>query len=227
MAIKLQVRRDTAVNWTTANPVLLQGELGFEIDTGKLKIGRDVSQNWNTIPYVGGTIPSHVHNITDINNFSENIQAEITTFLQGSTEITINHDVENDVLIFDLANTLSTDKIISGKWAFNVVSFYRNAKGNVSGTVSLDVSTSNYFTFTLIGNTTIEIANSLSGDVVQTMGMKITNGGAFTITWPASFHWAGGVEPTLTTAGVDLLTFLSDDNGVSWINIGEVLDATV
>jgi hypothetical protein len=37
--IKLQVRRDTAANWTTANPTLSAGEIGYETDTGKFKIG--------------------------------------------------------------------------------------------------------------------------------------------------------------------------------------------
>ena len=39
MATKLQIRRDTAANWTSANPTLSAGEFGFEPDTYKLKIG--------------------------------------------------------------------------------------------------------------------------------------------------------------------------------------------
>ena len=35
----IQVRRDTAANWTSENPTLASGEMGFETDTGKLKIG--------------------------------------------------------------------------------------------------------------------------------------------------------------------------------------------
>jgi hypothetical protein len=36
---QIQVRRDTAANWTSVNPVLAQGEIGYETDTGKFKIG--------------------------------------------------------------------------------------------------------------------------------------------------------------------------------------------
>ena len=32
-------RRDTASNWTTNNTVLLAGELGYETDSKKFKIG--------------------------------------------------------------------------------------------------------------------------------------------------------------------------------------------
>jgi len=50
MATKLQIRRDTAANWASANPVLSSGELGFETDTYKLKIG-DGSSAWNSLAY--------------------------------------------------------------------------------------------------------------------------------------------------------------------------------
>jgi len=36
---QIQVRRDTAINWTSVNPILAQGEIGYETDTGKFKIG--------------------------------------------------------------------------------------------------------------------------------------------------------------------------------------------
>ncbi len=39
MAVLLQIRRDTAANWTAANPVLLAGEMALESDTNKIKIG--------------------------------------------------------------------------------------------------------------------------------------------------------------------------------------------
>jgi len=47
MAIRIQLRRDTAANWTSANPALLAGELGIETDTNKIKIGN--GSNWNSI----------------------------------------------------------------------------------------------------------------------------------------------------------------------------------
>lgn len=48
--VKIQVRRDTAANWTATNPVLAVGEPGLETDTGKVKYGNG-SQNWSTLPY--------------------------------------------------------------------------------------------------------------------------------------------------------------------------------
>ena len=53
MAIKIQIRRGTASEWTTANPVLSSGEPAHETDTGKFKIG-DGTKDWNTLEYQGG-----------------------------------------------------------------------------------------------------------------------------------------------------------------------------
>lgn len=50
MAVRLQVRRDTAANWTSANPTLATGEIGFETDTGKFKFG-DGSTGWSSLTY--------------------------------------------------------------------------------------------------------------------------------------------------------------------------------
>ena len=50
MADKIQVRRDTASNWTSANPTLLSGEIGYETDTQKIKIG-DASTAWTSLAY--------------------------------------------------------------------------------------------------------------------------------------------------------------------------------
>lgn len=50
--IRIQLRNDTAENWTNANPVLLKGEMGVEIDTGKTKIGNG-TDHWKTLKYSG------------------------------------------------------------------------------------------------------------------------------------------------------------------------------
>jgi len=54
MAVKIQHRRDTSTNWTAANPLLAQGEVGYEYDTGKFKVGNGTSF-WSSLPYSSGT----------------------------------------------------------------------------------------------------------------------------------------------------------------------------
>lgn len=50
MASIIQIRRDTAANWTSANPILAQGEFGYETNTGKLKVGDGVTE-WISLLY--------------------------------------------------------------------------------------------------------------------------------------------------------------------------------
>lgn len=50
--IRIQLRNDTAANWTNANPLLLKGEMGVESDTGKTKIGNGID-HWTTLKYSG------------------------------------------------------------------------------------------------------------------------------------------------------------------------------
>ena len=49
--VRIQLRQDTAANWTSVNPTLLAGEWGRESNTGKIKIG-DGSTAWNSLAYL-------------------------------------------------------------------------------------------------------------------------------------------------------------------------------
>ena len=50
MAAVIQVKRGTASSWTSANTVLAAGEIGFETDTKKMKVG-DGSTAWTSLGY--------------------------------------------------------------------------------------------------------------------------------------------------------------------------------
>lgn len=45
-----QLRRGTAAEWTTADPVLRAGEPGIELDTQRFKLGNG-STHWSGLPY--------------------------------------------------------------------------------------------------------------------------------------------------------------------------------
>lgn len=47
---KILHRRGSAAQWTAANTILDASEIGYESDTGKLKIG-DGSTAWSSLPY--------------------------------------------------------------------------------------------------------------------------------------------------------------------------------
>jgi hypothetical protein len=78
----IQLRRDTAANWTSTNPTLASGELGIETNTAKLKLGNG-STAWNSLAYwtggsawTGGTASGYyapaVVSVTDASTISVN-----------------------------------------------------------------------------------------------------------------------------------------------------------
>lgn len=69
MADIIQIRRDTAANWTAVNPILAQGEFGVETDTLKLKIG-DGTSPWTGLRYYHSGSPYEAGEGISINGFT-------------------------------------------------------------------------------------------------------------------------------------------------------------
>jgi hypothetical protein len=65
MATRMQQRRGTEAQWTSADPILASGEIGFESDTGQFKIGDGIN-HWSDLSYfkdlsdLGGTLDDYV-----------------------------------------------------------------------------------------------------------------------------------------------------------------------
>jgi hypothetical protein len=58
MAFRVQVRRDTGQRWSLNNPILLNGEMGFNTDNNQFKIGNGTT-TWNSLSYwTGGVGPT-------------------------------------------------------------------------------------------------------------------------------------------------------------------------
>lgn len=103
--IRIQLRNDTAENWTSANPVLRKGEMGVEIDTRKIKIGNG-TDHWTTLEYSGvdedtikGIIDNNRNNFTEVtaNEGETDAQAlasEITNPKKGDMAVVVRTFVE-------------------------------------------------------------------------------------------------------------------------------------
>jgi hypothetical protein len=68
MAVRIQLRRDTAANWVSSNPTLRAGEIGIETDTLKFKVGNG-SSPWNSITAYANVVPSDLN--TTLNGYLE------------------------------------------------------------------------------------------------------------------------------------------------------------
>ncbi len=89
-----------------------------------------------------------------------------------------------------------------------------------SGTLTLNLETSNIFTVALnAAITTLTISNPPASGSGGSFTLIFTaDGTARAVTWPSSIKWAGGTAPTLTsTSGkIDTFAFFSSDAGTNW-----------
>ena len=96
--------------------------------------------------------------------------------------------------------------------------------GVVSANTSLDFANANFFSATANANLTFSFANASPANTLSGCVLALTNGGAYTSTW-ANVDWTGGVAPTLTAAGLDILVFTTYDNGVTVHGMAASLDS--
>ena len=93
----------------------------------------------------------------------------------------------------------------------------------VAATTTLDLNQTTgarVFAFTVSQATTIAFSNIPSASFFAPIWLKITNGGAFVLTWPASVKWLStgtpGIAPTLLASGVDWVQLVTLDAGTTW-----------
>lgn len=85
-----------------------------------------------------------------------------------------------------------------------------------SGTVNLDLGTTNVWKLTPSGNVTITVSNADSAKA--SIGViEITGGGDYVVSFPAAWKWNFGQAPTLGTGtSVDIIVFITTDGGTSY-----------
>ncbi len=115
MAVQIQLRNDTAANWSNVNPTLAQGEVGVERDTGLIKIGNG-STEWNDLSY--STVdPSQI-------SFTHNQNA-----VSNNWVIAHNLGYYPNIQIFDSANSMVEGNVTHSNTFSLTVSFSAGLSG--------------------------------------------------------------------------------------------------
>jgi hypothetical protein len=203
MSSKILFRRDTAANWTSANPVLDQGEMGLEYDTNKFKVGNGVTA-WTSLAYASGEQGVSITSVARTSgNGSPGTTDTYTISFSNSTSTTFN--VVNGADGADGTDgevTLSTAQTLSNKTLNSVVlnggySEQIFALGT-SGSLALNPANGSIQTCALSGAPTFTDSVTAGRSIV----LMLTNGASHTVTWP-TVTWVtakGNVAPTLTAA---------------------------
>ena len=83
MATKIQLRRDSTANWTTADPTLASGEIGFETDSGKIKLG-DGTSVWTALAYLAGDLPANAALLDAVQSWTRQQNFTATNLTSGA-----------------------------------------------------------------------------------------------------------------------------------------------
>lgn len=136
MAIRIQLRRDTAANWVSANPALLAGEIGIETDTLKFKIGN--GNNWNDIANYANTTPSDL--VSTLNDYilaSDRGSADGVPGLDASKNLLIPGS--SIIIEGSTDNAYETTLAVTDPTADRTITF-QNASGTVAHTSDVNAA---------------------------------------------------------------------------------------
>lgn len=201
MAVKIQVRRGTAANWTSTNPTLSVGELAYETDTGKMKVGTG-SAVWTALPYVGMT-PTEVASA-----ISTAIAGVID--LSPSTLDTLN---ELAAAINDDANFFSTIATDIADAQSAAETFATNAINALDTDDIEEGATNKYFSTSLVdshvdgGDGISYSSGNISADLATSGGLNIASGQiAIDRTTVDTWYDAAGLATSAASAAADALS---------------------
>ena len=108
--VRIQVRRGTAAQWTSADPILAAGELGVESDTNLFKFGNG-SSTWTALAYANNSDVAIGEISQDAINTALTMGAGLTkTYNDGANTITITVDSSVVALKTYVDSTAATAK---------------------------------------------------------------------------------------------------------------------
>ena len=247
MAVRIQLRRDTADNWASENPVLRAGEVGIETDTLKFKIGNGTS-TWSQITSYANVTPSSL-----TSSLSDYILAADQGTPGGPAELNSSGELiipENSIVLwndadYDYITTLTAtqptaDRTITIPNATGTVALAENVAalsgatftGAVSGTsltLSGDLTVNGSTTNINSTNLVIEDKNIVLGDT-DTPTDTTADGGGITLkgTTDKTFNWVDSTDSWTSSEDINLLSGKTYDiNGSTVLSSTQVLGKSV
>ena len=178
MASKYQLRQGLAANWTSNNPTLLSGEIGYETDTGFVKIG-DGTTAWTSLAYFTGSF-------TTPGSSTDNAVVRFS----GTSGATIQN---SGIIIDDSDNITGVTRLTADVLMGTVTS------ETSSATPTIDTDATSVHRITALATNVTSFTTNLSGTptAFQKLIIEVTPTATRTVTWGSSFE--SGNSHTLPT----------------------------
>jgi len=174
---------------------------------GAIYGGTGVNNGASTITLAGNLVTSGANSLTLTTTGATNVTLPTTgTLVTTATAAVLNATNDFNFNILQEAQMKNYSETVS-------------VKGNTGAAVTFDLVDGNVFSATVSEITTVTLSNPAASGQCSSISIVLTNGGAFAITWPASVEWSGGVQPTWTASGVDVLTLFTVNGGTTWYGV--------
>jgi len=225
--IALTVKADTDNNNENDNPLIRLEQDGGVISASIGLLGDDGSQfsgAESNMFYIeaDGSAGNHTHGI----QFATANTARMTIDPDGNVGIgTTDPQQKLDVNGTISTNGISCDGNLAVEGTTNFLdndvsrsnlkdySEHVNAIGTITGNTAVNFENGNVQTVTVNGNCEFSFTNPPASGKAGTVTLVITNGGSATVTFASAIKWPSDVAPSLTSSGVDVLSFLTTDGG--------------
>ena len=191
MATRMQQRRGTAAQWTSADPILAAGEIGFESDTGFFKMG-DGTNHWSDLSY-----------FKDLGDLAGSFDDYVPLAQKGAANGVATLDGQSQIPIAQLSNI-----IMAAPEALDTLNEIANEIDGVNGIVQTKIDAA----VTTVNST---IDSSIVEGVDDALGNLIAAGTGLTKSFDAETRILTiSADSTLAT-NTELSTAISDHNSGS------------
>lgn len=169
---KIQIRRGSSSDWSTAGTTLAQGELGYDITVKRFKIG-DGTTSWSTLPWAGGSDIVSQTGIGFTFDSSANaytVYSYITGVVGGQDGITFE-----TLPLSGLLNNINASGTYYRIGLSNKLENFHDSNINVSGNLISSSTAVNSTGITISGFNNSAISLNPFGGTVNASGIDIRN----------------------------------------------------